>query len=129
VGVSDAGDARRLETGNLNYPGIAGWAGALDLIEEAGPERIEPWVLELSQALGEGLRALGAQVVSPPGAASRSTTTALKVADPALALAHLAREGVVASIVEYGYVRLSVGAYNNHADIDRILRAARAFAA
>jgi selenocysteine lyase/cysteine desulfurase len=36
---------------------------------------------------------------------------------------------VVAGIVEYGYVRLSVGAYNNHADIDRILRAARAFAA
>ena len=32
--------ARRLETGNLNYPGIAGWAGALDLIEEAGPDRI-----------------------------------------------------------------------------------------
>ncbi len=40
VGVSDAGDARRLETGNLNYPGIAGWAAALDLIEWARPERI-----------------------------------------------------------------------------------------
>jgi selenocysteine lyase/cysteine desulfurase len=36
---------------------------------------------------------------------------------------------VVASIVEYGYLRLSVGAYNNHGDIDRILRAARGFAA
>jgi selenocysteine lyase/cysteine desulfurase len=128
LGVSDPGDARRLETGNLNYPGIAGWAGALDLIEEAGPDRIEPWVLELSQALSEGLRALGAQVATPSGAESRSTTTALRVADPAQALAHLAREGVVASIVEYGYVRLSVGAYNNHADVDRILRAARAFA-
>jgi len=45
------------------------------------------------------------------------------------ALAHLAQAGVVASIVEYGYVRLSVGAYNNHEDIERILRAARAFAA
>ncbi len=128
LGVSDPGDARRLETGNLNYPGIAGWAGALDLIEEAGPDRIEPWVLELSQALSEGLRALGAQVATPSGAESRSTTTALRVADPAQALAHLASEGVVASIVEYGYVRLSVGAYNNHADVDRILRAARAFA-
>ena len=128
LGVSDPGDARRLETGNLNYPGIAGWAGALDLIEEAGPDRIEPWVLELSEALSEGLRALGAQVATPSGAESRSTTTALRVADPAQALAHLARAGVVASIVEYGYVRLSVGAYNNHADVDRILRAARAFA-
>ncbi|MFY1987960.1 aminotransferase class V-fold PLP-dependent enzyme [Achromobacter xylosoxidans] len=129
VGVSDAGDARRLETGNLNYPGIAGWAAALDLIEWVRPERIEPWVLELSAALSDGLRAQGLQVVSPADAALRSTTTALRVADPAAALAHLAREGVVASIVEYGYVRLSVGAYNNHGDVDRILRAARGFAA
>ena len=129
VGVSDAGDARRLETGNLNYPGIAGWAAALDLIEWARPERIEPWVLELSAALSDGLRAQGLQVVSPADAALRSTTTAVRVPDPAAALAHLAREGVVASIVEYGYLRLSVGAYNNHEDIDRILRAARGFAA
>ncbi|CUI42294.1 aminotransferase class V-fold PLP-dependent enzyme [Achromobacter xylosoxidans] len=129
VGVSDAGDARRLETGNLNYPGIAGWAAALDLIDWARPERIEPWVLELSAALSDGLRAQGLQVVSSADAALRSTTTALRVADPAAALAHLAREGVVASIVEYGYVRLSVGAYNNHGDVDRILRAARGFAA
>ena len=42
---------------------------------------------------------------------------------------HLTREGVVASIVEYGYLRLSVGAYNNHGDIDRILRATRGLAA
>jgi len=67
-------------------------------------------------------------VVSPPGDEVRSTTTALRVANPAAALAHLAQTGVVASIVEYGYVRLSVGAYNNHEDIERILRAARAFA-
>ena len=30
---------------------------------------------------------------------------------------------MVASIVEYGYVRLSLGAYNNHEDVDRIPRA------
>jgi selenocysteine lyase/cysteine desulfurase len=97
--------------------------------KQARPERIEPWVLELSRALSGGLRGLGAQVVSPPGDGTRSTTTALRVADPASALAHLSQAGVVASIVEYGYVRLSVGAYNNHEDIERILRAARAFAA
>jgi len=86
-------------------------------------------VMELSTALSDGLRALGLQVVSPADDALRSTTTAVRVADPAAALAHLAREGVVASIVEYGYLRLSVGAYNNHGDIERILRAARGFAA
>ena len=55
----------------------------------------------------------------------RSTTTALRLPDPAAALAHLAEAGVVASIVEYGYVRPSLGAYNNHEDVDRILRVAR----
>ncbi|MFY3548369.1 aminotransferase class V-fold PLP-dependent enzyme [Achromobacter insolitus] len=125
VGIADAADARRLESGNLNYPGIAGWAGALDLIESARPERIEPWVLELSEALAKGLRGSGLQVVSPAEPEFRSTTTALRVPDPAAALAHLTQSGVVASVVEYGYVRLSVGAYNNHADVERILRAAR----
>lgn len=125
VGIADAADARRLESGNLNYPGIAGWAGALDLIESARPERIEPWVLELSEALAKGLRGSGLQVVSPAEPEFRSTTTALRVPDPAAALAQLTQSGVVASVVEYGYVRLSVGAYNNHADVERILRAAR----
>ena len=54
VAAPDRQDARRLETGNLNYPGIAGWAGALDLIEQADPARIEPWALELSRALADG---------------------------------------------------------------------------
>ncbi|MBR8653473.1 aminotransferase class V-fold PLP-dependent enzyme [Achromobacter sp. Marseille-Q0513] len=125
VAAPDRQDARRLETGNLNYPGIAGWAGALDLIEQADPARIEPWALELSRALADGLRGLGLDVVSPADASMRSTTTALRLPDPAAALAHLAEAGVVASIVEYGYVRLSLGAYNNHEDVDRILRTAR----
>ena len=125
VAAPDRQDARRLETGNLNYPGIAGWAGALDLIEQADPARIEPWALELSRALADGLRGLGLDVVSPADASMRSTTTALRLPDPAAALAHLAEAGVVASIVEYGYVRLSLGAYNNHEDVDRILRVAR----
>ena len=98
---------------------------ALDLIEQADPARIEPWALELSRALADGLRGLGLDVVSPADASMRSTTTALRLPDPAAALAHLAEAGVVASIVEYGYVRLSLGAYNNHEDVDRILRVAR----
>ena len=98
VAAPDRQDARRLETGNLNYPGIAGWAGALDLIEQADPARIEPWALELSRALADGLRGLGLDVVSPADASMRSTTTALRLPDPAAALAHLAEAGVVASI-------------------------------
>ena len=83
----------------------------------------------MSRALADGLRGLGLDVVSPADASMRSTTTALRLPDPAAALAHLAEAGVVASIVEYGYVRLSLGAYNNHEDVDRILRVARGWGA
>ena len=51
-----ARNARRLETGNLNYPGIAGWAGALDRSSRPTRRASSP-VLELSRALADGLRA------------------------------------------------------------------------
>lgn len=123
VRATDRSDARRLETGNLNYPGIAGWTAAIGLIESAGPERIEPWVLELAGALGGGLRELGLDVVTPRHLPS--TTNAVRLSDSAAALARLHRDGVVASAVEGGLLRLSLGPYNNHADVERILRAAR----
>ena len=39
---------------------------ALDLIEQADPARIEPWALELSRALADGLRGLGLDVCRRP---------------------------------------------------------------
>ncbi|OZI38232.1 aminotransferase [Bordetella genomosp. 10] len=124
IAVADAGDARRLETGNLNFPAIAGWRAAVDLIEAGDPARIEPHVLSLAAQLGHGLRELGLDVVSPPAGPAASTTQALRLPDPQAALARLARAGIVATIVEYGYLRLSVGAYNDTRDIENILRAA-----
>ncbi|MFJ1300009.1 aminotransferase class V-fold PLP-dependent enzyme [Pseudomonadota bacterium AL_CKDN230030165-1A_HGKHYDSX7] len=124
IDVTDRADARRLETGNLNYPGIAGWAAALDLIEAAQPERIEPWVLELARALSEGLRGLGQDVVSDPR--GRSTTNTVRLSAPDAALASLRQAGVVGSVVEGGLLRLSLAAYNNHDDVERILSAVHA---
>ncbi|WP_454689276.1 hypothetical protein [Achromobacter aloeverae] len=47
-----------------------------------------------------------------------------RLPDPQAALARLARAGIVATILEYGYLRLPVGAYNDTRDIENILRAA-----
>ncbi|WP_233238784.1 aminotransferase class V-fold PLP-dependent enzyme [Bordetella sp. LUAb4] len=124
IAVSDVGDARRLETGNLNFPGIAGWRAAVDLIESADPARIEPYVLDLATHLGHGLRDLGLDVVSPLAGPAASTTRVLRVTDPQAALARLAAAGIVATVVEYGFLRLSVGAYNHSGDIENILRVA-----
>lgn len=124
IEVTDRADARRLETGNLNYPGIAGWAAALDLIEAARPERIEPWVLELARALSEGLRGLGQDVVSDRR--GRSTTNTVRLSAPDAALASLRQAGVVGSVVDGGLLRLSLAAYNNHDDVERILSAVHA---
>ncbi len=126
VAIADSDDARRLETGNLNYPGIAGFAAAISLIETAQPQRIEPWALALSARFAQGLRELGYDVVSPAGAGETSTTTSVRVTDPRKLHALLSREAVVASLVEYDYLRFSFGAYNNNEDVDRILDVARA---
>lgn len=126
VSISDTQDARRLEAGNLNYPGIAGFARAVSLLEQAQPQRIEAWALGLSARFAQGMRELGYELASPAGLGETSTTTALRVANPREFHERLTRENVVASLVDYDYLRFSFGAYNNNDDVDRILDVARA---
>jgi len=123
VSVSDRLDARRLETGNLNFPGIAGFTRAIELLEAADPSRIEPWVLGLARKLSDGLREQGYKVASPcSNDGERSTTTSLHVADPAGFLAYLKQQKVIATMVEHNYIRLSMGAYNTPDDVSNILQ-------
>ena len=129
VSVTDRLDARRLETGNLNFPGLAGFARAIEMIEKAGPARIEPWVLGLARQLSDGLRAQGYHVASPAAHdGERSTTTSVQVAQPDDFLEYLRRSKVVVTKVEYGYIRISMAAYNTPEDVRRILSITDAYA-
>ncbi|CAG9251839.1 Cysteine desulfurase [Paraburkholderia unamae] len=115
-------DARRLETGNINYVGVAGLTRALDLILAAKPNRIEPWVTSLSLAFAGRLRASGIDVITPAGDTSNTTgpITTIRVQN-ALALNVALREAnVIASVVERDYARFAFGAYNTTQDMDSI---------
>lgn len=129
IKVADVQDARRLETGNLNFPGLAGFARAVGLLEAAGPEQIEPYVLGLSAQLKRGLLEQGWDIASPQGEGEVSTTTSLRVADPKAFHAALTASGIVCTVVEYGLVRLSVAAYNNSEDVAAILAVTKALGA
>ncbi len=52
-------DAKRYESGALNWIGIHGYWGALKLIHEAGPDAIAARLLAIRQRLLDGLRPLG----------------------------------------------------------------------
>ncbi|VGO09681.1 O-acetylhomoserine sulfhydrylase / O-succinylhomoserine sulfhydrylase [plant metagenome] len=125
--ADDPLDARRLETGNLNFPGLHGLRRALQLIDEAHPDRIEPWVLGLSAHLAQGLRQQRFSVLSPPDRDAQSATVALAIDDAPAFHAHLARAGIIASLLDTGHVRLSFGAFNTTDEVDRILEATRAW--
>lgn len=117
--IKDRLDARRVETGNIDYVGVAGLTAALDLIQTATPERIEPWVSGLSRDFAERLRASGVDVITPR-IASPGPITTIRVANAA-ALGNALRDAnVVASVVERDYVRFAFGAYNTSEDVEAI---------
>lgn len=131
--VRNPGDARRLaldlrpgaarfEEGSWNLPGIAGLGAALDLLAEAGPERVEARILDLTGRLNDALRGLGCAVLSPRGPGEGSGIVAFRVpGHPAASVVSALRErGVVVSLCQDA-VRVSPHFYNDEADLDRLL--------
>jgi selenocysteine lyase/cysteine desulfurase len=113
--------------GTLNYPGLFGMAAGLDLLREAGIERIETRVLSLSGRLIEGLRNLDYHVVSSPRPEERSSLVGVLVPDPPDFRDYLRRSGIRATLMDSGILRFSFHAYNLDQEIDRILESARIY--
>jgi len=127
--------ARRFDLGNYNYLGARAAETALALVADVGIERIEAHVRGLAARLAAGLLELGLPVVGgPPGphlahivAVGRSGGGHHDSADdPAMnaLYAHLTAHDVRLS-VRRGVLRMSVGLYNDEADVDRVLELAR----
>jgi selenocysteine lyase/cysteine desulfurase len=125
--VEDARDARRLEMGTLNYPGLFGLTAGLDLLREAGIERIEPRVLSLSGHFIEGLRNLDYHVLSSPRCHEWSGIVGVLAPDPQDFRDFLRRSGIRATLMDSGILRFSFHAYNLDQEIDRILESARIY--
>jgi len=123
--------ARALETGGTaNYPGAAGLAASLALVNELGIDASERRVLELSARLRAEIDALGFELVSRPEAPSAITTFRVspdQEQDQRL-LARLLDERILVSIrytSGVGGIRVSTHYYNDETDLDRLVTALR----
>jgi selenocysteine lyase/cysteine desulfurase len=96
----------------------------LELLLELDVHAIEKRVLSLTDQLEQGLRALGAEVLSPrsPGEKSGILSFQLPGEDPEFTVDRL-RARTLFSIVRRGGVRLSPHFYNNESEIDLLLDA------
>ena len=121
--------ARSLELGGTsNYPGAAGLAASLELVNELGIAEAERHVLELAATLRAEIDRLGFELVSHPEAPSGITVfrSSPDPADEERLLARLLDERILVSI-RYtngvGGLRVSTHFYNDESDLDRLVSA------
>jgi selenocysteine lyase/cysteine desulfurase len=119
-------DAERFEGGSAkNTPGIYGLDASLGVLLDAGIDRIEAHILDLTAHAIEGLRSRGYRIESPHEApAQRSGIVTYRGAShgPDEIVAHLLRDRILTSTSPLG-ARIAPHFYNTHDDIDRFLAA------
>lgn len=116
-------DAGRFEPGTPPYLGIHALGAALDLLHEAGPATIQARVLDLTAQLAEGLRARGAEILSPWEETERSGILTFRLGNDPEGLARkLVKQGILCR-VRMGGVRLAPHFYNDENDIARFFSA------
>jgi cysteine desulfurase / selenocysteine lyase len=119
-----APDARRFEGGSFNMLGVTGLGAAIDLLLDAGVDRIWQHVDGLLRRAAEGLAEAGATVLSDRSGDGRSGILTFEVpgVDAAAACRLLEAEGVVAS-ARAGGVRVSPHGYTTEAEVDTLVAA------
>jgi cysteine desulfurase/selenocysteine lyase len=134
-GLDFKAGALRFELSNYNYVGLAAVEPSLELIHALGMGQVESHVRGLAARLASGLHDLGLPVAGgEPGPHLAHIVAVGETGggrhygadDPAMNELHdhLTRGGVKHSI-RRGVLRMSVGLYNNEADIDRVVDLSR----
>jgi selenocysteine lyase/cysteine desulfurase len=116
--------AIRFEEGTPNTPGVFALGAAIDLVLELGVAAIAERVLALTDRLVDGLRARGADVLSPrgPGEASGIVSFTWRDEPPARTVARL-RAKRIFTVARRGGARASPHFYNEEDEIDALLSA------
>ncbi|HET8626549.1 MAG TPA: aminotransferase class V-fold PLP-dependent enzyme [Thermomicrobiales bacterium] len=115
-------DAARFEAGNPPFLALAVLSNALDYLDAIGIERIERHVLALGGLLRDELAHRGYDLLTPAAPARRGPNICFACADPDALVAGLARRGVLVWGGD-GRIRVSFHAYNDAADVERLLAA------
>lgn len=110
----------KFEGGNPSFMSVYYLESALATLEKIGICRIESHVLELGGALIDGLKRLGVDLLTPERPKDRAGNISIATIDSELMEARLRQRGVLTWGGD-GRLRISVHAYNDRADVDRVL--------
>ena len=116
--------ARRYEAGSLPTAQIEGLAAAIDLLEEMGSGTISQRIADTIRALANGLAALGWKIASPEPLESGILAAVPPDGNANRAAKELEERGIIVAPRE-GAVRFSPHAYNDVAEVERILETIR----
>lgn len=116
--------ARRFECGTLNSIGVYGLCGALELLRDAGIERVGERALHLAGRLESGLRARGMRVYRAPFESGQSGIVSFEAPghDTRRVAEELERRKIFVN-PRGGRLRAAVHAWNDETDLARLLEA------
>ena len=115
--------SQRFEIASQNFMGFYGMRASLELLLEFGPEAIEQRVLSLTDYLVDGLKKLGATVLSPRGEKERSGIVTFSfLPDNEILHRELKKRQIVISY-RLKNLRASPHFYNTEAEVDQLLTA------
>ena len=113
-------DAIRYEIGNYNYLGLTVFNESVKYLTAIGMDKIEKRMLDLNQYLVEKLVTLGVEVNSPLTGPQRSAIVCFKMPNAKQIYEKLLTDKVITTY-RRGFIRVSLGIYNNEEDIDRFI--------
>lgn len=117
-------NARRFETGTVDYGAVYAYDASLRLLMAAGPAAVESRVLALSGALIDALQPLGVRLLTPTAAARRAGIVSFATPDYTAIRAGLEAQNIYVWAKD-GRVRASAHFYNRLEDTARLAVALR----
>jgi len=116
-------NALRFEPGTMNVAGIYALGAAIDLLLEAGIDKIYRHVMDIIDYLVEGLKGKNIIIKTPMGQKERSGIFSfVPASDPEALIKSFQEKKIIASL-RNGMIRISPHFYNNIEDIDLLLKA------
>jgi selenocysteine lyase/cysteine desulfurase len=110
-------DARRFETGTLNFPSIASLNASLEVFAEVGFPAISAHILNLSAQLIAGCQSLKLDVVTPLSASEHLGIITVRHPEAERIYQELLQKNIRASVREHEYLRFSPHLYNSSEEI------------
>jgi cysteine desulfurase / selenocysteine lyase len=123
-----ADDARRFQLSTMSYVSAIGLQASIAMLSSLGFERIDQHARRLATHLVDRVAELGWRPFRPPGdpsAASHIVSLRHADHDPGVTAERLASESRIICGGRAGGLRISLHAYNDGGDIDRLVEALR----